>query len=309
MVTVAPSATLTISGGTGTLNEDDDLLEGGGVFNRGTVTLIDSVVANNQAERGGGLLNDFRAHLTLDNTVVADNKAFSRRPGGTFGGGILNFRGGNLIIRNSAIVRNTALNSAGIHNNGVLEMTDSLVEDNVARVDGAGIINDQGLATLNNTHVRGNVAEEGRGGGIFHIGFELTLENGSEVRQNTAGATGGGIFSGVVATLTCSDAAILDNEAGQDGGGIFNNGGHVTLTHTPVRGNEAGGLGGGVFQVGQGRFEPASLTLEGTAISENDADDGGGIFNTDDGIVTLDAQSSVTGNSPNNCVDTDACQP
>ena len=204
---------MTISGGTGTLNEDDDLLEGGGVFNRGTVTLTDVVVANNQAERGGGLLNDFRAHLTLDNTVVADNKAVSRRPGGTFGGGILNFRGGNLIIRNSAIVRNTALNSAGIHNNGVLEMSDSLVEDNVARVDGAGIINDQGLATLNNTDVRGNVAEEGRGGGIFHISFELTIENGSEMRENRAGAIGGGIYNDVGATMT-----VLPRRPGQPSG-------------------------------------------------------------------------------------------
>jgi hypothetical protein len=41
---------------------------------------------------------------------------------------------------------------------------------------------------------------------------------------------------------------------------------------------------------------------------ENDAGDtGGDIFNTQGGVVTLDAQSAVRRNDPNTCVGTNAC--
>ena len=315
VVTVADGVTatitgVTISGGTGTPNAG--FLEGGGVFNRGTLTLTGCVVSNNQAERGGGILNFTERQMTLDNTLVMDNKVVSSKPGPTFGGGILNLFSAQLTVSNgSAIVRNRAHNSAGIHNNGRLEMLDSLVKDNVADFDGAGIINDEAVALLVDTVIRDNTATAGRGGGILNLGFELTVQNGSEIRANSAGTNGGGLFNEPVGKANFSNSAILENEANGDGGGVYNNRGAVTLLQTTVTDNEAGGRGGGAFNSGPpgGVSIPARLLLAGSTIARNDAsDDGGGIFNTENGDVTLDAQSSVVNNDPNNCVGTDACQ-
>ena len=50
------------------------------------------------------------------------------------------------------------------------------------------------------------------------------------------------------------------------------------------------------------------MTLQTSTIFRNDAGDtGGGIFNTQGGVVTLDNQSAVRRNDPNNCVGTNAC--
>ena len=316
VVTIADGVTatvqaVTISGGTGTFLPGEGFVEGGGVLNRGALTLIDAVISNNRAERGGGILNLDNRDLTLDNTLVTDNRAASDKPEATFGGGILNLFGANLTLRNgSAIVRNRSLNSAGIHNNGKLEMFDSIVQNNVAEFDGGGIINDEGDARLNNSIVRRNTTRNGRGAGILNLGFNVIIENGSEIRANFAATNGGGIFNQVVGTMQIVDSSVVENEANEDGGGIYNIGGDVTLTRAAVSDNDAGGRGGGAFNSGpDGPSTSSRLALENSAIRDNTADEGGGIFNTDDGLVTLDGQSSVTANDPNNCIGTNACQP
>ena len=60
---------------------------------------------------------------------------------------------------------------------------------------------------------------------------------------------------------------------------------------------------GGILNDGNG----ASLTLQGSSrVTENQADQGGGIFNRG-GTVTIASASSVTINEPDNCVGTTAC--
>jgi hypothetical protein len=105
--------------------------------------------------------------------------------------------------------------------------------------------------------------------------------------------------------LTLLGTTVRDNRA-QRGGGILNGfdpgGSTVTLGEgTNVTGNRADGRGAGVFNAG-------ALVLEGTAIVSNTAEKrGGGIFNVTAGTVSLDGVSSVTGNTPDDCVGTSAC--
>jgi hypothetical protein len=74
-----------------------------------------------------------------------------------------------------------------------------------------------------------------------------------------------------------------------------------------VRDNTVDWSGGGIWNA-------ATLVLRASAVSGNLAgDEGGGIWNNQDpgewqvGSVTLDADSSVTGNAPDDCVGTPAC--
>jgi hypothetical protein len=69
------------------------------------------------------------------------------------------------------------------------------------------------------------------------------------------------------------------------------------------------GTGNGSVTVGAGIFNSGgTVELASSTVFENDASDtGGGIFNTQGGLVTLDNQSAVVDNDPNNCVGTNAC--
>jgi hypothetical protein len=211
VVTIAQSAVVTIrgvtiSGGAGTL--DDGLLMGGGVFNEGTLTLIDSAIVRNRADQGGGILNSNAGTLTLDGVAIAQNES-------DIAGGILNLPGGDLTISNgSTIAGNRAdITSGGIHNGGLLSVSGSTIRDNHAEDNGGGMINDLGgLATLSATRVADNTSGR-NGGGLFIVFGLVTLENGSLVTQNTAAENGGGVFNESANAVIISGSAIRDNNA------------------------------------------------------------------------------------------------
>jgi len=124
---------------------------GGGIANHGALTLADSVVANNSAGDGGGILTDGNA-LTLTASTVSVNTATSS------GGGIF-VGGGTVQITGSTISGNTlSARGAGIFNGGTLTLTDSTVSGNTARSGeiGGGIDNDAGgvLSLVNGTITR-----------------------------------------------------------------------------------------------------------------------------------------------------------
>jgi hypothetical protein len=73
----------------------------GGIFNSGTLTLINTTVAGNIAPKIGGIANG--GTLTLINTSVADNQA--NDPGVV--GGLENGPGGSAVLINTLLVRNT----------------------------------------------------------------------------------------------------------------------------------------------------------------------------------------------------------
>jgi hypothetical protein len=148
---IGPGATvllagITIAGGSG---------NGGGVFNQGTLTLVDAVVAGNTAGdptngdgTGGGIWNYVHATLTLSGSTVSGNSVvgnLSYAP--SRGGGIAN--DGRAILKNSTVSGNVA--SQGF---------------------GGGIWNSAATGTLTLEHctVSGNAAEGARGGGVDNRG-------------------------------------------------------------------------------------------------------------------------------------------
>jgi hypothetical protein len=76
-------------------------VNGGGVLNQGTLTVINSTLANNSASRGGAIYNQAGATTSLVNSTVADNSA------GVQGGGIVN-DSATVTLGNTIVARNTA---------------------------------------------------------------------------------------------------------------------------------------------------------------------------------------------------------
>ena len=287
-----------------------DFPEGAGIANHGTLKLADCFLEDNGPEeehqdmgptqpevRGAGVFND--GTLTLVNTTVVQNTGFA-------GGGIWN--DGDLALTESHVFQNVAIDAegGGIHNAraGTVTLTKSTVEAN--RANGGGGISNDGMLTLTESQVSWNEAGE-RGGGLFNNGA-LTL-SATELSQNHAGETGGGVENAEGGTLTMRESTVSSNHADL-AGGVFNSGtltlmnstvswngafvlggiwndhnGALSATNSTVSGNNARFLVGGIYNDG-------TLALTSTTVSKNDEDRTSAILNT--GLLTV-TQSLVSG--------------
>jgi predicted outer membrane repeat protein len=117
-------------------------VDGGGIVNAGTLTLMNTTISGNEAQRfGGGILNV--GVLTIKNSAITGNTTVDQ------GGGIANL-GGNLTIRNSIIEANHTVEfGGGVYSAGVLLVQNSTIADNKAGAGGG--IYATGQVTL--THV------------------------------------------------------------------------------------------------------------------------------------------------------------
>lgn len=165
---------------------------------------------------------------------------------------------------------------------------------------GAIFLGTNALLTIVNSTIEDNVAATG--GGISVVSGRLILRD-TVIRRNQATGDGGGIHS--QSRIESEGVTIYDNIAGGDGGGVWadNLGGGQTiqavdLVGADIRGNTAAGNGGGVyFGSGVGLHE---FLLSRSAVWENDADLGGGVyvFGSSDTVYEI-ANSTIGGNTAN----------
>jgi hypothetical protein len=246
----------TASGRTISIQGNDEGANGGGITNRGTLTLINSTIKDNIAFGGGGIYNQ-SGTLTLTNSTVAHNTAAGGRGGGIF---IVGFEGANLILTTSTV-------SGNIAGSGTL--------DYEGGGQGGGIYGESmdSIITLTSSTVSDSTAaghgshSGGEGGGIFNRANKLVL-NKSTVSGNTA--SGGSV----------GDADIANNYLASGGGGIFNTGddagdqyryGTITLMNSTISNNTAASSGGGILDAG-GQTNIIFCTFYGNAAAS-----GGGI--------------------------------
>jgi hypothetical protein len=149
LFTVATGASVSLSGLT--LAEGGGVESGAGVYNGGGLVLSDIVITGGSAAFGGGIANF--GTLTLVNSTVANSRAELA------GGGILNV--GTLILINSTVAGSSASAGGGISNSGMLTLINSTVTGNGADYVGGGIYNIRALVLDETSVVAGNTAPEG----------------------------------------------------------------------------------------------------------------------------------------------------
>jgi predicted outer membrane repeat protein len=86
---------------------------GGGIDNKGTLTVTNSTLAGNSAAGGGGILND--GTLRVTNSTLSGNSASG------FGGGIYNYFFSTLTVTNSTL----SGNSASLFGGGIASFIDT----------------------------------------------------------------------------------------------------------------------------------------------------------------------------------------
>ncbi len=200
---------------------------------------------------------------------------------------IFNIAAGTFVSIDNLIIINGKVEGSGggILNAGTLNLTNSTVSDNTATYTGT---------------TNGNAG----GGGIFNTGL-LNLQT-STIKNNTAlysatadGSVGGGGISNS-GTLTLTNSTVKNNTAQvinlgtASGGGILNSG-TTTLTNSTISNNNALGkptaYGGGISNNGTLNISNSTIGVNtasaGFAANSSPTSDGGGIWNSASGILTI----------------------
>ena len=231
---------------------------GAAYFNKGFVTITDSVFENNVATAEGGAVDFSHASVkdlvvSINNSSFVGNKApvagsiftnvdskitnsnFINNSAAKIGGAICNVN--DLTVENSKFVNNTP---QAIHNSkelhlGIETFTD--LQNAIDLVDGIltldsdiAMADDEAAGFVNGVAINKDIVIDGKGhtisaedlGRIFSIGegFTVTLTNATLI--NGKADKGGAIYND--GSLTLSDVKLSDNAADSYGGAVFNNG-------------------------------------------------------------------------------------
>ena len=214
--------------------------QGGGVrTNAGSLRVLHSRVASNEAEFGGGILSDNPGKQTI-------------------------------ISRSSIRNNQTAFDGAGIYVDGTstVSLRRSRVAGNIG-VDGGGIYNENQL-NLRRSTISGNRSQGGNGGAIYTEAGVVTVK--STLANNRTTGDGGGVYTAYnTATLKVTGSTLSGNsaEGGAGGGGGIYSSGDLRLTNDTIAGNSAV-FGGGLY------YDGSTAHLNAVTIARNQATNSGG---------------------------------
>lgn len=234
-----------------------------------TVTISNTVVANNEAGReGGGLWNQSGSTMNVDTRSTIEGNLAAGTAFDDGGGGIFN-NGGTLNVSTTTISNNrvsTGLGTGGgvfNHNGGTTMLSYSTISGN--RADAGGGIRNDGTMTINANTITNNTAAT-NGGGIAQLNTSNTLTiKGSIVAGNTATAGGGtDVFSS--SGTTNSGGYNLFGEDDMN---------HVTAVATDIEGTTSAPVDAGlnVLADNGGGVETHSLKQSSPAIDMGDPAD------------------------------------
>ena len=298
--------------------------EGGAIqiINSASVHIFGGEFTSNLSGRGGAISNS--GELVVQNgTVFKSNRANGRSDQIRFladGGAI--FNRGQLRLVDAVIESNNAQKGAGIyHSGGSALLIRTSILNNVASIDGGGMVVTNANARLVDSTIEGNKAGGnvvvddgfdlsrqylGNGGGIFFTSrLNSTLEiNGGSTSNNTAEVNGGGIyaapaweeariyvniFNGTTISQNRTNRVYDPVDPGEPhGGGIYTAAAALQVNDVTINENRSTGYGGGIH------VAAGIARLSNSSIAANRAQwDGGGI-NISNGNVTL-YQSTVGG--------------
>lgn len=114
---------------TGNQPAETQFTAGGGLYNAGTATIVDSAIDQNFSATGGGIQSS--GDVKLVNTTISGNKADSGSSSGSEGGGIVN--GGSMNLYNVTLADNqSGLNAktGGLYNGGGANAYNSILDRN-----------------------------------------------------------------------------------------------------------------------------------------------------------------------------------
>ena len=240
---------------------------GGAIYNRGTVDLIDSTIAENSSFGDGAASRPSRTdavvvnrnELNVSNSEIRDNNgtaifnignlevsdsSFTNNTS-TYAGGAIDNRDRATIVGsnfngNSAESGSAIRNTGNLSNNGGnLTIDDSVFRENTSSSSDNSVIITEGFASITNSTIADH--NGGSNVGIVLESGTLDLQN-STISNNQADQAQSGIIVNSETIANISNSTIANNEARSNAG--IENFGTVNLTNNTIA-NNTGGLGGG----------------------------------------------------------------
>ncbi|NJN67323.1 MAG: hypothetical protein HC884_11730 [Chloroflexaceae bacterium] len=244
---------------------------GGGVVNRGNLTLTGSQVSGNRSTSAGGGISN-RGTLEITESTIGGNQATLR------GGGIAHEEGSGRVMSSTIEGNSAATTGGGLDNRGAFQVISSTIRSNTAMSGGGGACSGSGDLRITSSTIYGNNATSS-GGGIACSGsatLEMTL---STISGNTTDGDGGGLSNRDEAGVNLSSTTINRNLAGSSGGGVSNVlSSTVTMVNTILGGNRVSAGGSGPDCAGTLTLTGYNLVqrVGGCTIEDESGSDGGG---------------------------------
>ncbi len=191
------------------------LVGGGGIYNSGTLTVTDSTIEDNSSPRdGGGVFNSSAWPAMLSDCTINGNSAGR-------GGGVASY--GYLTASNCTVAGNSAVVGGGVYlDGGTMILTNSTITENSASAGGGGAFARGSGASYSATSLRviNSTVADNSGGGIYVAGsaVTLTIDNSIVALNTSGGAADVGLNSPSVAVVA------YNNLVGVDGTGTLTNG-------------------------------------------------------------------------------------
>ena len=169
--------------------ENSSANEGAGLYNNGSVSIIDSGFLGNVATVNGGACSNLGT-LNVFSTTISRNEALGANGAG---GGVLNYPNASLSVVDSTLSANSAPYGSGgaVANNGVVAVSGSAVDSNTAGEFGGGIYNGGDL-TVDYSTLSNN--EANNGGALASVYGSSASFVGSTLWNNVAQNNGGGAY-------------------------------------------------------------------------------------------------------------------
>lgn len=183
--------------------------EGGALFNKGTVTINNSIFENNYSESGdeyldfsyGGAINN-SGTMTINNTEFNGNYAIGDGVQAAVLGGAI-YNNGNLSVNNSTFKGNYARSQfyaegGAIYNNAdsTITINNSFIEDNKVSPDAqygfGGAVYNSGRLIIENSTLKSNYDKDGELNDIYNTSDGIVEFNTSKVTNINSGIRGVG---------------------------------------------------------------------------------------------------------------------
>lgn len=220
---------------------------------------------------GGGILGytGSQGTVTIENCVVTGNSVSAP---GHWGGGmnIAGLPGGKVVLRNTVVQGNTAMErGGGVHFEGDMniDVLSSVIDGNIASnglgggmtvfpASAGGQIRIDGT-TISRNQANGTIDPQAGGGGLY-LSVPATITN-TTISGNTAKGQGGGLYVASKGNITLTHATLFGNKADQGGGGLYVQDGGPKLQNTLAAGNSKAGNAASDLEVRTGQNVVAGI--------------------------------------------------
>ena len=284
---------------------------GGGIFlymNGNKITMLNGLVAGNQAKDGGGAVIQREVTFTMKGGTFKENRSTSNgggfyasidstflMEGGTITGNYANVNGGGMYCLRSNVTLSGGTitgNKAKVSGGGVVfggakgKLSGTTISNNSCEGSGAGVMVlkstgtvdgvkkvFEGYLTMTGGTITGNTTPKAGAGVLVNgEGCHFTMTGGT-VSYNKADKFGAGIYAGKNSTLDMSGGVVCYNESIKDAcGGVQIDGAIANITGGKIHHNKAARASGGM-QLGR----EAVARVSNVEIYENEAKLGGGM--------------------------------